>query len=652
MTDPFTEFLKVLAWISEQIVLLTLDLLCLVALLLSLAAPWLLCSTATILSRANTRRAYRVTCATQFGAMLLDLFVLPWAMLALLSPSQTCTVLCKLSWNKLCKDDYNFELRCRLCGAAALGLMDSIASPFVLIAVLTPTRTKLILNQLFSGEAEPFKQRIALAVGSYKALGDIITLPFGLIALCVPTRTAHVCRQTARLISADESLHGLWLREFCLALGDTVCSLCVLLLVGTLVRLYPTLSDLRAERERETEDTESRNPRYNSKYRGIILTNTMLLSIDVSLLPLLLLLLCTCYRIPPVLRLLRHGSGRMCEARCEMLQQGGLMLVDLLTLPLFLIVAISGVRAPPVFVQLCAQLQFRQQLNQEDVEISENEEIRDRAPTLGLREGDDLDAQESESVELEEVDLLNSQMPAADTNTVGVTQGSSGWTCAECTYQNEPKSEVCEMCNNLRDSMHNLHDGEMSTANGLQPQPMVEATEHTQEPPFECAGISNYHLTVLQQFGLLFCDLCLLPFILLVRLTCYRWSTLSSYTEESLWFHLTVLLESMAVLHDLLLLGPAASLLVLTYYRSAKVFNLCPQQPQTSWDEAWQQSWVTRADLWAEVGNLLLDIPFVFCGIATLCMLWRADLMIHDLRAAEDIPGKRAAAGKKTNTLH
>ena len=139
--------------------------------------------------------------------------------------------------------------------------------------------------------------------------------------------------------------------------------------------------------------------------------------------------------------------------------------------------------------------------------------------------------------------------------------------------------------------------------------------------------------------------------------------------------HLSVLVEACTILHDVLLLAPALLMLAITCYRMPAAIG-CPDDADgtaadtsddtaaeddsasdTSDDTAseddsatnesgseleeelhacgeWQwvtAGWGRRRRIWSEFLEFLIDVPFVFCGLVTVLLVWRSDLLVRQL---------------------
>ncbi|CAE8688208.1 unnamed protein product, partial [Polarella glacialis] len=159
---------------------------------------------------------------------------------------------------------------------------------------------------------------------------------------------------------------------------------------------------------------------------------------------------------------------------------------------------------------------------------------------------------------------------------------------------------------------------------------------------------SEWHGVVLRQFELLCLDLLVLPCVLLVLMTAYRWPWLKDawvaetddeYDEDELhqWvggFHLSAAWNALLVLHDLIQL-PFVLLLVLSMYRAPVTLKLISDREDNF-----------REDLWEQLGQLLLDFLHLPGLLVLLATLWRADLVLRDLGATQgDAERRRMVLG-------
>ena len=125
--------------------------------------------------------------------------------------------------------------------------------------------------------------------------------------------------------------------------------------------------------------------------------------------------------------------------------------------------------------------------------------------------------------------------------------------------------------------------------------------------------------------------------------------------------HLSVLVEACTILHDVLLLAPALLMLAITCYRMPAAIGCRDDADDTAADTSdntaaeddsaaneagseleeelhacgeWQwvtAGWDRRRRVWSEFLELLIDVPFVFCGLVTLLLVWRSDLLVRQL---------------------
>ncbi|CAE7485165.1 unnamed protein product [Symbiodinium necroappetens] len=149
---------------------------------------------------------------------------------------------------------------------------------------------------------------------------------------------------------------------------------------------------------------------------------------------------------------------------------------------------------------------------------------------------------------------------------------------------------------------------------------------------------SALHRVAFRQFGLILLDLLTLPSSLLVLLTWYRFTHLSSEIQKvrrrypaasPVAYHAAVLANSCVVLHDVVLSVCSLSLVFTVYRIRAATRAVSAEEP--------------RLRLWQEIGNLLLDLPFLPLYTFLLVTLWRADLVTQKMFKAENNRDRRSA---------
>eukprot|EP00656_Telonema_subtile_P003534 TRINITY_DN11609_c0_g2_i2.p1 TRINITY_DN11609_c0_g2~~TRINITY_DN11609_c0_g2_i2.p1 ORF type:complete len:1386 (-),score=255.37 TRINITY_DN11609_c0_g2_i2:190-4347(-) len=162
----------------------------------------------------------------------------------------------------------------------------------------------------------------------------------------------------------------------------------------------------------------------------------------------------------------------------------------------------------------------------------------------------------------------------------------------------------------------------------------------------------SMHWIILTQGGFLLLDVVVLPATLLVLLTGYRCrvfhgggaasegragddehSAEAGYTWPG--YHLEVLEDAAVVCHDFLLLPLPMAALCLSVYRLRAA--LCPESSAIHW----------RKRGWLQARELFVDLPFVLIGGLALCVLWRADVLVRELRESPDAWARRHAAWRQ-----
>lgn len=93
---------------------------------------------------------------------------------------------------------------------------------------------------------------------------------------------------------------------------------------------------------------------------------------------------------------------------------------------------------------------------------------------------------------------------------------------------------------------------------------------------FTLAAGTAFHGLVMQQLGLLCLDLLLLLPLMLLASSYYRLHQLKPFREGTA-YHATIVINSLLILHDGLLLGPACLVLLATWYRSYVFWDLDPE---------------------------------------------------------------------------
>lgn len=132
------------------------------------------------------------------------------------------------------------------------------------------------------------------------------------------------------------------------------------------------------------------------------------------------------------------------------------------------------------------------------------------------------------------------------------------------------------------------------------------------------------------QLSLLLMDLIVSPFLLVVVLSGYRvshvWQVCSQKAKAG--FHAAVMLQFFTIMHDLLLLLPACLILLVSCYRF-RLISWSSEQP--------------RLEVWKQLLELTIDLPFVVLGVLVICSLWRMDILIQQLWGSDSASQRRRA---------
>ena len=170
----------------------------------------------------------------------------------------------------------------------------------------------------------------------------------------------------------------------------------------------------------------------------------------------------------------------------------------------------------------------------------------------------------------------------------------------------------------------------------------------------------------LLQFSLLLLDIATLPVLCVLTATGYRLcpAVAAWNFAPQVVHHANLMLQFFVLLHDVLLMLPAITVLMLTIYRVKPLYRAVSSTeeiPNTHEDPDVEQSsratpgaelwlratsgWSWRAQVWRELGQLLCDLPFVVLGLIVACSVWRTDLALKAMCSGSSACQIRKAIG-------
>lgn len=164
MANEFQELIELIRNVVVFILEWTLNLICLVLLVVSLALPWRLIAFFGRSKKMKDMAEFRMLGAASFFISAIDLIVLPFLFLGILSVTRAANVINAIM---PCKTD---EIHNDQDGIEAIGVK--------------------------------FWRRAAIVSNGFMGVFDLICLVLGAFALCVPTTTASVCGGACKLTSA------------------------------------------------------------------------------------------------------------------------------------------------------------------------------------------------------------------------------------------------------------------------------------------------------------------------------------------------------------------------------------------------------------------------------------------------------------------
>eukprot|EP01083_Nonionella_stella_P002456 7096_1 len=212
MANELQEFLKLLGRIITWIFKATLNLICFCLFVVSLFALWRTYWIIKHVSSLSTMKQFRSVSATHFGLVILDLLVLPFAVVALLIPTRTYHII-KSIHSELNSSNQANELQAYWDGYIRWTLFinfwigifgDMFCLFFGLLSMLIPTRTIAFFNA-FIHHFNGYKQddycdlRTVFLSNFAFAILDILAIIHGVIALLLPTRTYLLITQFQRI---------------------------------------------------------------------------------------------------------------------------------------------------------------------------------------------------------------------------------------------------------------------------------------------------------------------------------------------------------------------------------------------------------------------------------------------------------------------
>ena len=540
------------------------------------------------------------------------------------------------------------------------------------------------------------------------------------------------------------------------ALLDLLVFPCALVVLVSFVRARPlwrTVSRLRLERKWwpiVPAYTAWERMRYDVELRFHVMRELGVLLADIVLLPLPLLVLLTHYRAAPFRACIGSSFKLNRHARAELIRALVLLALDLISLPAVLCVLLSTYRWKPVSESLRGwrdSLVRRAELRAADRKLREySRRQEDLLPRLQRfvekRSPTELSKMTAQLDELRETVKGAAQLET-QLNTLLRTRWASDL--------DEQDEEDLERAVEATLSAGAAREGERTarggdhTSNGPTAT-LAPALSH----PFtsrriqlrlalrmakvaydlsdrRAVAVPNlFHLQAWLQFWLLATDVLLLPLIVLLFATQYRWPTVrrspivpQDGTGSSIYnfgcapqasvggatvargirasqlvaFHGRVLLNTAVVLHDLLLVPFALTILLANPWRAHvaacamcthckfacrraphETLDVIPQDfPASEGPEGAAGEVASRAStstvhdgpdaneptaagwrttVWREAMWLVIDFPFLVMALSVLCSLWRSDVVFRLLRkASTGAPWRRAVASQFVRLL-
>eukprot|EP01083_Nonionella_stella_P215524 775622_1 len=326
MSSEFQEFLKLIGRIIIWIFKMTINLICAVFLVCACVAvwriPWICCSIAQNVSSSSD---FREICFMQFLCSILDYLTIIPALIGFVSPTRTyhltTKIIEKLTSSSSYYDGhdymYKFSIRSACWTNCGIGLVDNICLVFGLMSAVIPTRTRAffrIIGYFWQNyfDDDYLEMRVAWFRNGALGVYDLFILPH-CIAIVFPTRTYALvhdiytisCKDTKppNFVFQQDYLHYnvdyriAILKSFWIGFVDLfnipLFIVCILSVYNG-IELVHLMKDYRY--------------RWNNRIRLKILINFAWVVFDIIfVLPLLLVIGVTLYRVPCVLGHMRHS---------------------------------------------------------------------------------------------------------------------------------------------------------------------------------------------------------------------------------------------------------------------------------------------------------------------------------------------------------